>query len=407
VKFTLLNRQGEPYTMRVLQQVAEYYGHSFIPDIAGADAALYSICDVTEAPDLKRAHITAQKAGKVLIAGGQFCYMYKSAVQLADMVNVGHAFDLFKCKTLADIERLPCVYVAGKTGPVRPSTFIDWRAVRAANTSPKTLYYWGGTGCRFKCRFCYISNTNPHTINPYVGQLIKRVEQQHTDKNIMIVSNEYDSSTKKTKAKDMLIREYLKMPQQTKLIRMGLEFATEAARKKNGKAVTQEMVLQAISKAARDKNNLRFFVITGYEPVSAWYDFFNMLPGMPYKQPVIQFMFNNLEYQLFTPMHAERYDMDPAQYMTQASIKDLFYEVVLPKHKNVRLYPPSNFAHVACRMGVSWATNAEQMGTWLQLWRDVKKTRLEHMDFNRYKTLLWETGVIDTEYTDKDIVFSL
>jgi len=390
------------YTDSLIKHLIKLYGHKEV-DEKEADAFLFSICDVTEIHDLVKASNIAKKYGKPLIAGGQFCYHFKTVLLIADIVNIGHIFDFMECKSIEEIKNLDCVYYPGKDKIITPSYRIDWSKIPIIHTNKKGYYYWGGTGCKNKCRFCYVSWTNAHIINPKA----RKLTSFRKGMTLTIISNEYSdkASEKNTciRVKDMMLVDYLRKEEKVKNIRVGIEFFTEASRKYMGKQISEKEILSAIDKSKKDGNSLKFFFISGYNTKQEIIDFIKFLPDDTESKRKIRLVFNNLEYQMFTPLHKERKKMNPENYIDVNWVNEVYNKYILAKKYYIRTVPASNPAHAFCRMGMSWSFTKEQLDFWMDKDREVNRTPLRDLDYNKYYEYLWTSKVIENEYFANEI----
>ena len=240
-------------------------GHILTEDMEHCDAVLFSMCDVMEYPAL----IKLRKAAKrPLIVGGSYAYHFRSAILYADGVWVGECYEMAECRTLDELLGHPCCYTGGPQLP-RASDRIDWEKVPVCQTAPHKAYYWGGQGCKNKCRFCLTSWTHPHQVNSAERiASAKRVAEAHK-LHLMICSNEY-SDGNGGRTQDMMLRDYIRIPVSGGVVRLGVEFATEETRRRVGKPITDGDMEAAIAKMSREGVSLRLFHIGGYDRREDW-----------------------------------------------------------------------------------------------------------------------------------------
>lgn len=377
------------YTHSVLENTAPQFGHEVVRHPGNADAILVSLCDITEIDMLEK--IRNRWPEQKIIAGGPLASAYfKLCAIFADYVNVGQCFDFFEAQSFEEIEELPSTYLAGKE-KVKACTRIDWEKVPIAQVSKGSFYYWGGVGCKNKCRFCLTSWTNPWQRNSPAR--IKKAASQIPRGDLKIVSNQYNDAYEKVMVKDMLLREYINGPAQTsgRYVRMGVEFATEETRKKYGKPCTHEELLQALAKAERENTHLILFFIGGINTRDEWIDLFQRMPQNYSTSPRIFCKFTNLEYQMHTPIFKERYDLDPERYLDGGFGRALFRKVQQFNNR-IRIKTIKYPAHAVWRMGQSLCTTLDNY----HVWQNVK----DHKDIYALKSLLHDTGVIETDYSD-------
>lgn len=196
---------------------------------------------------------------------------------------------------------------------------------------------------------------------------IKRAVQicKQRKMHLMITSNEYENAPG-SKTFDMLLKDYVKTPIKATVVRIGVEFPTEQSRKRNGKPMSDNDLFHAMQKAEKEKVSLRLFHITGYDPLEDWERYIDMwcefLDRSPYNR-MLNLGFNNLQYQNYTPLYKERWNINPDNYIT---IKDTrrWYDKMRMHTRSILLGAPSTFQHVCCRMGIELSRTKEQSEFW-------------------------------------------
>lgn len=377
-------------TYTVVAKALTDAGHELSPTDDGCDAVLFSICDVTEYRRLARCR--REHPGKPLIVGGAFAFNFWPCSLYADGVWVGEVYDMAACRTVDELLASPHCYTGGDELPVA-SQRIDWAHAPVAQIDKKRAYYWGGNGCKNKCRFCFTSWTRPHDVNSPAR--IKRAQQMCKKRglHLMVTSNEYENDPGSTTF-DMLLRDYVKTPVRANVVRCGVEFATEASRARNGKPMSDNDIFHAVQKAERENVSLRLFHITGWDPLEDWERYIgmwcDMLDRTGYHR-LLTLGFNNLQYQNYTPLYRERRQIDPSRYITKDKTREWFYR--LQRHtKSVLLTPPSTFQHVCCRMGVELSRTRDQVDFWQSMMVDPNKK----LTVDSAYAALMDTGVLDT-----------
>jgi hypothetical protein len=116
-----------------------------------------------------------------------------------------------------------------------------------------------------------------------------------------------------------------------------------------------------------------------------------MLLKTPSKQ-LLHLMFNNIEYQNYSPLYAERYSMNPDYYLTYLDTKRLYNELRKVTQR-ILVGAPKPFQHVACRMGIAAARTKEQADYWMSM---SGYSKLKKHDRHYYHKALIDTGVLDT-----------
>lgn len=349
-------------------------GHTLTEDIQQCDAVLFSMCDVMEYPQLVRLRAATDKP---ILVGGSFAFNFWSAKLYADAVWVGEVYDLSACRSWDEICAHPACYTGGDRLPVS-STRICWEQVPVAQTAPRRCYYWGGQGCKNKCRFCFTSWTHPHQVNtPERIASAKEVAARHK-LHLMICSNEY-SDGQGGRTQDMLLRDYLRVPVRQGMVRMGIEFATEESRRWMGKSISDRDIIQMVFKMAREGIGVRLFHIAGYDSREDWLRYMALLCGvLDQARParLMHLMFNNLQYQNYTPLYALRRSIDPDRYLSVEDTRQ-FYDLLRSHTPHILVGAPSRFQHVAARMGVELARDREQTAFWLRHLRGTSKLTVD------------------------------
>lgn len=365
-------------------------GHEVVGErCKGVDAALFSMCDVTEYNDLIKAR--KESVGLPLIVGGSFAYNFWSAFLYCDCVWVGEIYDFAECSSLDEIYNSKYSFI-GQALPWA-SRRIEWARAPIAQISKDKCYYWAGNGCKNKCRFCFTSWTRPHQTNSRqrVDRAVATAKLRRV--HIMLSSNEYENAPG-SRTFDMLMRDFVRTPVSAGVVRCGVEFATESSRKRNGKSISNNMIFHALQKAGHEKISLRLFHITGYDKLDDWNKYIamwqSMLEKVKYKQ-LLNLVFNNLQYQNYTPLYKERKQINPENYITHEITRE-WYNRLRQVTTSILIGAPSPFQKVACRMGCELATNKEQAKYWASMMRDPAKRLTVQGAYDA----LFSTGVMET-----------
>jgi len=303
------------YTHQMLEFLVKAYMHEpiAVEDIDGDTIILVSICTLDSIPPLKK--IRAKYPDNLIITGGQFAFNFPTLLIYSDLCVVGEGFEALKCKSLKELKALKCVAWKGKEELIEPSAFIDWKYVPACQTKQGIYYYWKGVGCRNKCGFCFTSWTKKHQENDQRRVKAAAAAVKKKGSGLILISNEYDDDVA-VKVKDMMLKQFMetKLPAgNPKLIRLGIEFATEEIRKKYGKPFTNEVFYSALDKAAEEMKDLNLFFITGLEPLQKVTDLLTSYKRMGTK-PKIFVKLTNINYQQYTPIHKERFNINIDNY---------------------------------------------------------------------------------------------
>jgi hypothetical protein len=376
-------------TYHLVASVLRKAGHTITDDVDHCDAVLVSMCDVMDYPQLVKLRRMTKRP---IIVGGHYAFNYWSAKLYSDFVWIGEIWDFAKCKTLDEIGESKHCYT-GMAKQLFASQYIDWASIPVGQIAPKKCYYLGGVGCKNACRFCFTSWTHRHQTN--TQQRIEQARQlcRRKKMHLMVVSNEYDAGERGGKTLDMLLTDYVKRPVKASMVRMGIEFAQEDTRKRMGKAIPGELLCHAIQKANADNLALRLFHIAGYEPVSAWDTYMDNFAKIFSQYPnnrIVHFMFNNLQYQNYTPLYDERKQINPEYYIDITKTRQ-WYDTLRQQSRSVLVGAPSPFQHVAARMGIELSEAREQVDFWLTKINNAAKKMTVP---DAYKSL-FDTGVMD------------
>ena len=356
------------YTERLLQHLARTKGHEI--DLQGDSVVLASVCDVTDLPVLER--IRDRHPGLTLISGGHLAKIgYRVMGLHSDAVWCGHAFEMFDCSSLEEILEHPACYVPGRTREIRPSKRIEWPMCPVIQTDKRRFYVWGGVGCRGKCSFCYTSWSEEHRERPGVDKLVAKAQARLQGKGtVKVISNAYSTELGDDLVQDMMLRDLLQVRRndKRKLIRCGVEFATERSRKRHAKPIKTEEIRAAIRHAERLGLDLQLFLIGGWDSREEWEQFVHeAIPESDQLKPRVFLKWTNLEYQQLTPLWRHAAQIDPDRYLDR-SFTDWAFRAAAHKNKRIRVLPVKYPAHAIWRMCMS---NARNLGEY----RDCKAHR--------------------------------
>jgi len=387
--FPQLDSKTRFQTYNIVARTLLTNGHSVTPDIEDdSDAVLFSACDALDMVQLRQ---LMKKTDKPIILGGSYAFNFWSASTFADIVWIGEVFEFAELKTLADIADHRSAYT-GTPKQLFASQRIDWERVPITQISKNKCYYWGGVGCKNKCRFCFTSWTHKHQVNSNARISSAIATARKRGIHLMISANEYTDDID-VKTKDMLLRDYIKKPVKGALVRLGVEFATERVREKIGKPITRNELFAAIQKMNVDNVALKLFHIAGYESRDDWEQYILDLCEMVTRSPnkrLLHLEFNNLQYQNYTPLYRERHSIDPDKYIDISTTKRWF-DILRQHSSHVLVGAPSPFKHVASRMVIELGTTREIVNSGLtMLAREGKHTNEE------YYKLLIDSGVLNT-----------
>jgi hypothetical protein len=375
-------------TYNVVRHDLSRNGHTVQAEISDdCDAVLYSACDVMDIIGLRKLRGETKKP---IIVGGAFSFNYWSAKIYSDIVWIGEAFEFSKLTSMDEIRASSHSYT-GEVKPLFASQYIDWVGVPITQTKKTNSSYWGGAGCRNKCRFCFTSWTHKHQNNSRSNIESAREITRRRHIPLTVVSNTYDYDAD-VRTKDMLLVDYISMPVKASVVRCGIEFATEETRRKMCKPITNNQIYTAIQKTNVDNISLRLFHITGYDPLQDWENYIDMLCGMLAQHPnnrLLHLEFNNLQYQNYVPLYRDRKSIDPEKYINHRVTRG-WYDRLRQYSKHILVGAPSPFVHVACRMGIENSRSKEQAEYWFSVLR--KKDKVS--DGAVYKAL-FDSGIMD------------
>jgi hypothetical protein len=365
------------YTYYVLKYLVELNGHE-ISSINNCDFILFSICDVSQIISLK--YIKKMHKNKKIIIGGHFAIFFKLCILFSDYVNVGQGFEFFKCQTEEEIKGLRCIYYEGCNKIIEPSILIEWDKIPLCKITKNGYYYWNSVGCKNKCKFCLTSWINKYQQNN--KDRIKYIKRENERKNINYISNENDNLIEiKEQRKSIMLKDFLNIKKHfCNYYRVGLEFALEENRKEQGKYFTDEMLIESILKAIKEKVRIQFFCIAGYEPKKAWYNLFSILPAIN-KGWEIKFKFTNLEYQMFTPIYKELENMNIDYYMGNKDREYIWNKYLKNIIKCGRIETIKYPAYALWRTGMTNSINRQQFDIFYNLRNEKSKEKLRDAIF--------------------------
>lgn len=371
------------YTEKLLEMVAGGYGHEV--DLDQDSIILVSLCDVSELLVLRR--IRNKYPSHTIVAGGHFAKIGLEAMAIwADLVWVGHVFDMLALRTWQEICESPHAYWCGRRGTVQASTRIDWDRVPAIQVDKNRLYLWGGTGCQKKCSFCLTSWTEPHQERPGLRGVCSRLKQRMPKGyTLKVISNAYTTELGDDLVQDMMIQDLLRVRRnrKRKLIRCGVEFPTEKSRGRHAKPIRDEQIRHAIQRAADFNLSLQLFFIGGRDPRQDWEHLLDVIPPDDMMKPKVYFKWTNIEYQPKTPLWPELAHFT-GQDLLDKAFTDWFYRKAAHKNKRVSVYTCKYPAHTVWRMCLAHVTtelefnavhklrNTKDLARMMELFRDLQ-----------------------------------
>lgn len=392
MKFYIWNKKDKnvtQYTFYLLRYLALLNNHE-ITNINNCDFILVSLCDVSQIIDLY--NIKKNNPTKKIIVGGHFAIFFKLCILFSDYVNIGQGFEFFKCQDEKEIRQLSCIYYNNCNKIIIPSILVEWSKIPICKITKKSYYYLNSIGCKNKCKFCLTSWTNMYQYNS--KERIQDILLKNKDKKINFISNENDNTCDvKEHRKSIMLKDFLNIKTHyCNYYRIGLEFATEENRKKNGKFFTDNMLMVAILKAIKEKVRIQFFCISGYEPKELWYNLFSKLPALD-EGWEIKFKFTNLSYEMFTPIYQELKNINIDYYMDQDDIEYIFKTYIQYLMKYGRIEKIKYPAYALWRTGMTNSINYEQFNIFYKLRNEKSKMVL--------KDAIFENEIYKNDYSNE------
>lgn len=339
------------YTEKLLHYLVIKNGHKHALD--AESIVITSVCDVTEIFALER--IRKKFPHHIIISGGHFAKIgLKLMILHCNYVWVGHSFDFFKQKELTDIIEHPSTYAAGKDA-LEVNYNIDWSLCPVIQTDKRRFYVWGGVGCKNKCSFCLTSWTEPHKNRPGIDGVCARAKRMIGSKgSVKVISNAYSTQLGDDLVQDMTLKDMIRIKhnEKRKMIRVGLEFATETARKKNSKPISDNELRLAVTRARELNLDLQVFCIGGLDKRSDWEGLVDIIPPDDAMKPRVFFKWTNLEYQQKTPLFKNVQDIRPEKYLDKG-FTDWFFRKACYKNKRIRVMPVKYPTHAVWRTCIS------------------------------------------------------
>ena len=371
------------YTVSVLNHLIKINGHQLV-DPGDADILAVSVCDVTQIRYVEK--IRALYPNKTILVGGHAAIYWKLFLLFADIIHLGEGFELFRCHSIDEIKELKSVVFEGKNNIIVPSTFIDWKTVPVANVTQKQKYYWGSVGCKNKCKFCLTSWTHPYQKNSMAR--INNILSKYP--TCTIVSNDSVGMTQRM-TQSIMLKDFLVAPlKKYSVYRIGVEFATDASRRKYGKPFSDDMFVQAVVRAMDEGVRLKLFCISGINTMDEWDGLFEQIPPI-YQKGNIEIKFTNLNYEMFCPIKEERYNLDINRLFNTQLAK-----AFVSRHKvdrfPLKALPCTSKQDCLLKNILLYTTSRDEYDEYNRL-RKAKDENLTH-------AYLKGSGIFDNDYSD-------
>jgi len=284
---------------------------------------------------------------KPIVIGGHATSTPMILLKYVDYVNIGHGFEFFeKCKSINDIEKQPFILKRGDTS-VFISQKIDWKLEPLVQIGKKNFYYWIASGCKNKCTYCSTTHFYKHQKNNlFNNEKINKIKKKIGKNNLILITNEFNNDTIiKTQVIDSTFKQYIENPKRYNnigKIRMGIEFPTEALRKKTGKPISNDEIKEVVKISKKYNKHLGWFFIAGLNTQEE-FEFFkeNLLYDNYTARPQIEVMINYFITAYNTPLgknfniinNYKELDLKRLQYIwskTNSRIRIGFYHVMKP-----------------------------------------------------------------------------
>lgn len=336
IGFFETERQSVNYTSQLLKHLLRKRGFNVV-SIEKSDVIFVSVCDVMEIPLLKKA-FELFGGKKIIVSGGAISFLPVMRFYSDYVVN-GEAYEFFdylRDNGLKNIEDLPYVATRHKPSTAR-SQVIKWEENPIIQTTKRLYYYYAGKGCRFRCKFCLVSNNNKFQSCPQ-HLIISALRKIPNGFFLTFITNNFEYNIpqflyRKIMVRDYTVSGYLKERNKVRgKIRIGIEFCTEKNRKLFGKPITNEEIKEVIVKSKKDNCELMLFFILGVESQEEVESFIDILPVDFSLFPRIILKFTYIDFSYGTPIwecdvrEKKRCDMDS------------IFKKVLFKNKRIRTY---------------------------------------------------------------------
>lgn len=254
------------YTMATLRTAMQKFGVEET-DIGNADALWVSMCDVSEAPMLKKAR--KQAGRRPLVMGGFEAWMWRPWLAWADFVVVGEGWEFIEAWTKdphASMS-LPCVASEQNKNPV-PSTLIRWDLCPLVCAPGHRRYlYLASRGCHRKCPFCLSGHSQPYQKNEQARlEEVSRVVRSRKSRLTWVTNDSRGLPPAPVDVHSVTASDYMKNPLEFKcgLVRIGIEGWTEKCRENLGKPLTNKQLSSLVGMLKQYRQPAELYLIADY-----------------------------------------------------------------------------------------------------------------------------------------------
>ena len=271
------SRGAALYTMATLRTAMHAFGIEEA-GIVEADALWVSMCDVSEAPVLKRAR--RQAGRRPLIMGGFEGWMWRPWLAWADAVVVGEGWEFMEAwgRDPDEAMALPCVATTGGRSPV-PSSLVRWDlAPLVCAPGHRRYLYLAARGCHRRCAFCLSGHCQRHQVNDEARLVeVARAVRARKSRLTWVTNDSRGLPPAPVDVHSVTAADYMDDPKAYKagLVRIGIEGWTEACRAKLGKPLTDARLREVVQALKQWKQPAQLYLMADYPGWS-----YDMLPAL-------------------------------------------------------------------------------------------------------------------------------
>lgn len=189
----------------------------------------------------------------------------------------------------------------------------------------------------------------------------------------------------------MNVRQFLGVrKKKSNIVRMGIEFATEATRKKMGKPIKDADIIRVLHKARELNQDIHLFFIGGLNTWQEWYDFFDIFPDEAKFRPRVFLKFTNLDINQMTPLYKERRRLPNPDNLLDKTFVDKLKRTLISKNQRVRIYQVKYPAYSYWRWGTRLCETEEQFK---RMW-----AMRNSQDVAKMRQVIEELKLLNTDY---------